>query len=128
MPRWSFLSLADRFWAKVDRSAGGDACWPYVGARDHAGYGQFRLRRGDRWTVGKAHRVALVLGFPGDAAPRPLEDGEDACHDNRCTTRACCRPSHLRAGTRTDNNRDVAQKRRARFLTAALALNFDPSI
>ena len=43
---------AAQFWAKVDRSGGPDACWPWLG-RLYGGYGSFG-------GVG-AHRVAYEL-------------------------------------------------------------------
>ncbi len=113
MPRWPARTVAQRFWAHVDRSAGPDACWPWRGSINPNGYGHFRLKLDERWTVARAHRVALVLGFPGVAEPRPLDEGAEALHRNSCE-RICCNPSHLRSGTRTENNHDVAAKKRER--------------
>lgn len=97
---------SDRFWSKVDRSGGPDACWPWTAYRDHGGYGVVH-RSGHVW---RAHRLALTL-LGGD---RP---GLFALH--RCDNRPCCNPSHLYWGTHKDNandrvsrNRDGGLKRR----------------
>jgi hypothetical protein len=46
-----------RFWDKVDRSAGDDDCWLWVGSTDHRGYGGVRVNR----VLYKAHRLAWAL-------------------------------------------------------------------
>lgn len=85
-----------RFWSKVDRAAGPDACWPWTGNTDRDGYGT--LGRS-----GRAHRVACTLGHGEPPGP-----GLHACHAPRCTTRACCNPLHLRWDTAGGNQADVA--------------------
>ena len=42
---------------------------------------------------------------------RPLQDGECVLHT--CDNRPCCNPDHLVAGTKSDNNRDRAEKGRS---------------
>lgn len=115
MPRWPERTLAQRFWSKVDRSGGFDACWPWTGAVNPAhGYGQFRL--GNR--IVRAHRLALALA--GEA----LDDGQEGLHE--CDNRLCCNaynPQHVRAGTRAENNRDIYRRgRRPRYLKEPVAL------
>jgi hypothetical protein len=87
----------DRFWRRVDRSAGPDGCWPWTRSTND-GYGIVK-RRGR--TV-LAHRVACELSHGTAPADKPL-----ACHSIRCTTRACCNGSHLRWDTHAGNQRDV---------------------
>lgn len=91
-------TLEDRFWARVDRSAGLNACWPWTALLGDDGYGRIRYQgKGYR-----APRLALKFG-----AGVELTDEEWALHscpggDNR----ACCNFRHLRAGSALDNNRD----------------------
>lgn len=72
-------TIADRFWAKVDKSGGPDACWPWLGAKNNAGYGGLMGADGRTY---KAHRVAWEL------AHGPIPSGLDVCH--RCDNPACC--------------------------------------
>lgn len=92
-------SFETRFWRRVDRSAGSDACWPWLGYVDDDGYG----RTGNKGTNGRAHRYACLL-----AHGEPLFSGAQACHSTSCTTRACCNPTHLRWDTVAGNQADVA--------------------
>jgi hypothetical protein len=93
--------VAARFWAKVDRSAGWGACWPWQGTADDDGYGQF-------WLEGKMRRathVAWALLYGELPEPNVV-----ACHacDNPC----CVNPSpqHLFIGTQRDNIHDALRK------------------
>lgn len=91
------------FWARVDRSAGPEACWPWLGASSGAGYGVVQ-KPGDRTQHG-THRIALVLRLGRDLAP-----GELACH--HCDNPPCCNPDHLFPGSVADNARDASAKGR----------------
>lgn len=89
--------LADRFWEKVDRSAGPRDCWPWMGTIDRNGYGRFfvsRQRPGQ-----KAHRVAYEL------AHGPIPEGREIDHvkERGCTRRDCCNPAHLEPVTHREN-------------------------
>lgn len=97
---------AERFWAKVDRSGGPDACWPWTGFIDREGYGLIRL--GD--TSVTSSRLAWTL--TNGVNPEGLEVDHE-CHNRdiaceggvTCPHRRCCNPSHLDAVTHSVNMR-----------------------
>jgi hypothetical protein len=101
------LSLAERFWKKVDRSGGPEACWPWLGALNKYGYGHFR---GEENRTLRANRVAVALGDPPDVVrlvpiePRDIPDCMYALHS--CDVRLCCNPAHLRIGNSSENLKD----------------------
>lgn len=104
------MSVADRFWAKVNI---GPDCWEWVGARTSVRgvrtYGVF-------WLHGKnvpSHRVSFELHFG------TLPSGKFVLH--KCDNPGCVRPTHLFAGTHTDNMRDMLSKGRGPRLPHALS-------
>jgi hypothetical protein len=93
------------FWAKVDKSAGPDGCWLYMGFRKWDGYGWLaRKQPGGRIRYMGAHRYAwsLLHGMP--------EAGIHVLH--KCDNPPCCNPAHLRLGTHRDNMADQKAKGR----------------
>ena len=89
-----------RFWAKVDRSHGNDACWNWLAGRDKDGYGSFKAH-GRQW---RAHRIAFML------TNGPIESMTVIRH--KCDNRPCCNPAHLLSGTNADNVRDKCERGR----------------
>lgn len=106
-----YCSLACRFWNKVDRSGGADACWPWIAkavktARCGLQYGDFRVSGGSSGS----HRVAWEL------TNGPIPDGLCVCH--RCDNPLCCNPAHFFLGTRLDNVEDMISKGRRGEMSA----------
>ena len=93
--------MTDRFWSKVDTSAGPDACWPWLAAKDSRGYGRFSTG-GRSGGMVLAHRYALSVTDPG----------VHVLHS--CDNPSCVNPAHLRMGNHALNMRDMAARERAR--------------
>ncbi len=94
-------TLAERFWAKVDRSGGPDGCWLWVGGDNGRGYGRF-------WLNGRyeySHRVSWII------ANGPIAMGLGVLH--KCDNQPCCNPEHLFLGTQKVNADDMKTKRRS---------------
>lgn len=108
--------LANRFWAKVDWSAGFDECWPWTGAVYGDGrrnYGAFGWHHGH---VLYASRAALYLSG-GD----PPEPNMIALHD--CDRPICCNPGHLHWGSWADNMQEMDDRGRRRVWHPAAERN-----
>lgn len=68
-------------------------CWEWKASLGNQGYGNWGFGK-----QGTAHRATYKL-FNGE-----IPDGQWILH--RCNNRKCCNPSHLYAGTPTDNHAD----------------------
>jgi len=115
MPRWAERTDEERFWAKVDKSGGPDACWPWVGAKDRYGYGNFFVKKNGKKYMEKAHRFAF------EVTKGQLAAGMCSLHDCPAGDNPqCCNPAHLWAGSRRANNADRAKKGRSAHLIGEL--------
>ena len=92
-----------RFWSKVDKSGGEDACWEWQGYTAD-GYGSIKIDG----KMTRVHRLSWILHNG------VIPDGLCICH--HCDNRKCCNPTHLFMGTRADNNYDMERKGRGRNL------------
>jgi hypothetical protein len=96
-------SAIERYWSKVDRSGGPDACWPWIGLLNSRGYGRF-------WHDGKdhlAHRWGYIHRIGPIATERPV-----LCVLHRCDNPPCQNDRHWFIGTRADNVADMIAKGR----------------
>lgn len=97
--RWPKTTMAERFWAKVER---GDNCWLWTAAADRRGYGRFQ--RGTGMGTCFAHRLAWEL------TNGPIPQGMEI--DHRCFTPACVRPDHLALIEPGPHRRQAGERRR----------------
>ena len=86
-----------KFWDKTSIKSDSE-CWLWKGAMS-GGYGRFWFRN----KVAKASRVAWIL-----ANNKEIPDGLLILHT--CDNPRCVNPSHLYAGTQSDNLKDRAER------------------
>jgi hypothetical protein len=96
-PRPRRKSPSDRFWSRVDRSAGPDGCWLHLGCLDEEGYASFYV---NGRTV-QAHRFAYEI----TVGPIPPGLHLDHVKARGCTHRNCVNPAHLEPVTPRENTR-----------------------
>lgn len=87
-------AIQNRFWPRVDKSAGPDGCWLWIAGLGSEGYGRLSVEGHMRY----AHRLSL------EWASGPCPPGLEACHS--CRNRHCVNPAHLRWGSRASNVSD----------------------
>lgn len=93
-------AVAERFWAKVDKSG---ECWLWTASHNRRGYGWFGLNGRNH----AAHRVAWML------ERGPIPDGAWVLH--HCDVTGCVRPDHLYIGDHRQNTLDAIRRRRMTF-------------
>lgn len=128
------MGLLSRLYAKLDRSGGPDACWPFVGAQSRGSrrettYGSLQeAGRGSK--VWRVNRLVLLLEeIPFEVCWSEAEllrwlhladgqrDLQDAAHT--CDFGPCGNPSHLQWESHRMNVQAQAARRRAARREAA---------
>jgi hypothetical protein len=94
------VSVVDRFWAKVQKSAEPDGCWIWTASRTSHGYGKI----GVNGRLAAAHRLSFEL------SKGPIPAGMQV--DHVCFNRGCVNPAHLRLATNKQNNEHRSGARR----------------
>lgn len=94
------MNFDERFWGRIDRSAGPNSCWMWTAGKFTEGYGAIHFRN----SLWKASRVAWIL-VNGE-----IPEGMWVIH--RCDNPPCCNPAHLFLGTAADNTHDMVAKDR----------------
>jgi hypothetical protein len=97
-------NFEERFWNRVDKSGGEDACWIWLGASSKKGYGHLSYRENGKMRWMGAHRMAFILTHG------PIPDAMFVCH--KCDNPPCCNSRHHFLGSGADNLRDAAIKGR----------------
>ena len=87
------LTTEQRFWAKVDTSAGPGTCWLWMASRNNNGYGQFFAD--GRLVLSHRYSYELQIG--------PIPPG--LFIDHLCRTRAGQNPRHMEPVTNAENVR-----------------------
>jgi hypothetical protein len=83
--------LADRFWAKVDKSG---ECWIWTGSKSSNGYGNIGAGAPSKKIL-SAHRLSYEMASG--------QTPEGLVIDHKCHQRACVRPDHLQAVPQKQN-------------------------
>jgi len=99
----------ERFWMKVDKSGGSDACWPWTAGRGRGGYGKFKSDS-VKGGFAKAHRYSYALFYRVS-----IKDLQGKVIRHTCDNPPCCNPTHLLSGSAQDNTNDSIERGRHAF-------------
>lgn len=90
----NLILLSKRFWSKVNFNNGWMAsCWEWTAAKNKDGYGKFR--------IGQTSIIASKMAYLLTKGNVP--EGKVVMH--LCHNKACCNPSHLELGTKSENGK-----------------------
>lgn len=92
-----------RFWSKVDKSSGEDACWIWTAHINERSYGTVTWKGKNQ----RSNRVAWEI------AHGEIPEGMHVLH--KCDNKRCVNPDHLFLGTQADNMKDMRAKGREYF-------------
>lgn len=95
-------TLASAFWDKVQKG-GENECWKWNGTIGFDGYARLTFKKKQY----RAPRVAVMI------SGRQIKETDHACHS--CGNAWCCNPSHIYAGTPSQNNADKIEHGTHRF-------------
>lgn len=101
LKEFPILGPSDVFESRIKKTP---SCWLWQGTKNGYGYGIF-LMPGERPV--RAHRYAYEF-FVGK-----IPKGKIIMHS--CDNPPCVNPKHLRIGTKDENNKDTAKKRRHHY-------------
>ncbi len=101
LEQYPILGPRDVFENRIKKTP---TCWLWTGTTNQYGYGIF-LMPGEQPV--RAHRFSYEF-FVG-----PIPEGKIIMHT--CDNPPCVNPDHLRVGTKDDNNKDTAHKRRHNY-------------
>src|SRR5947208_2361154 len=90
-------SVEGRFWAKVDKSGGEDACWLWTAAKIRGGFGSFCAPE-----ESLAHRYSWFLHHG------PIEKGLFLLQP--CENHSCVNPRHMELSTKNRKKTDPAER------------------
>lgn len=99
---------AARFWERVDKSRGPDACWEWLGRRCASGHGTFYVNREEI----QAHRFSFWLAHGYLPKYSPEHSGSAKVIMHLCHNPTCVNPAHLAVGTLSENIRQRYERLR----------------